>query len=65
MSPIAFPLMSSLVSEELLPRAFRMMLRSLFSLESARDSEVRGWRGKDSEMEEKRKKKARQVFILY
>lgn len=54
MSPIAFPLMSSLVSEELLPRAFRTMLRSLLSLESARDSEVRGWRGKDSGMEQEK-----------
>lgn len=47
MSPIALPLMSSLVSEELLPRAFRTMVRSLLSLESARDSEVRGWEEKD------------------
>lgn len=45
MSPMAFPLMSNLVSEELLPRAFRTMVRSLFSLESARDREVRGWGG--------------------
>lgn len=43
MSPMAFPLMSNLVSEELLPRAFKTMVRSLFSLESARDREVRGW----------------------
>lgn len=45
MSPIALPLMSSLVSVELLPSALRTMVRSLFSLESAREREVRGWRG--------------------
>lgn len=44
MSPMAFPLMSNLVSVELLPSAFSTMDRSLFSLESARDREVRGWR---------------------
>lgn len=42
MSPIAFPLMSSLVSDVLLPSALRTMVSSLLSLESARDSEVRG-----------------------
>lgn len=47
MSPIAFPLMSSLVSVELLPKALRTMVRSLLSLESARDREVRGWEGQD------------------
>lgn len=47
MSPIAFPLMSSLVSVELLPKALRTMVRSLLSLESARDREVRGWEGED------------------
>lgn len=47
MSPMAFPLMSSLVSEELLPRALRTMVRSLFSLESARDKEVRGCGGQE------------------
>lgn len=52
MSPMAFPLMSNLASVELLPRAFSTMDRSLFSLESARDREVRGWRGaKESERE--------------
>lgn len=45
MSPMAFPLMSNLVSEELLPSAFKTMVRSLFSLESARDREVRGCGG--------------------
>lgn len=45
MSPMAFPLMSNLASVELLPSAFSTMDRSLFSLESARDREVRGWRG--------------------
>lgn len=44
MSPMAFPLMSNLASVELLPSAFSTMDRSLFSLESARDREVRGWR---------------------
>lgn len=44
MSPMAFPLMSNRVSVELLPSAFSTMDRSLFSLESARDREVRGWR---------------------
>ena len=43
MSPMAFPLMSNLESEELLPIAFSTMVRSLLSLESARDKEVRGW----------------------
>lgn len=42
MSPIALPLMSSLVRDELLPSALRTMVRSLFSLESAREREVRG-----------------------
>lgn len=46
MSPIAFPLMSRLVREELLPSALRMMERSAFSLESARDSEVSGCSGR-------------------
>lgn len=41
---MAFPLMSSRVSVELLPSAFSTMDRSLFSRESARDREVRGWR---------------------
>ncbi|TNN79984.1 hypothetical protein EYF80_009801 [Liparis tanakae] len=44
MSPMAFPLMSNLVREELLPRAFRTMVRSVFSLESARDREADGQR---------------------
>lgn len=51
MSPMAFPLMSNLVSEELLPRAFSTMVRSLFSLESARDRELRGW-GREETREE-------------
>ena len=51
MSPMALPLMSSLVSEELLPRALRTMVRSLFSLESARDREVRGCGGEEEEEE--------------
>ena len=45
MSPMAFPLMSSLVSEALLPRALRTMERSAFSLESAKDSEFSGCGG--------------------
>lgn len=45
MSPMAFPLMSSLVRDVLLPRALRTMERSAFSLESVRDSEVSGCRG--------------------
>lgn len=52
MSPMAFPLMSNLVSVELLPRAFSTMVRSLFSLESARDREVRGWGGGEELREE-------------
>ena len=44
MSPMALPLMSSLVRLLLLPRALSTMVRSVFSLESARDREVRGWR---------------------
>lgn len=52
MSPMAFPLMSNLVSVELLPRAFSTMVRSLFSLESARDREVRGWGGGGAELRE-------------
>ena len=47
MSPMALPLISSLLREELLPRALRTMVRSLLSLESARDREVRGWGGED------------------
>lgn len=43
MSPIALPLTSSLVSEELLPSAFNTIVRSLLSLESASDRDVRGW----------------------
>lgn len=50
MSPMAFPLMSNLASVELLPSAFSTMDRSLFSLESARDREVRGWREKEGGM---------------
>lgn len=44
MSPMAFPLISKRASVELLPSAFSTMDRSLFSLESARDREVRGCR---------------------
>lgn len=46
MSPMEFPLMSSLIREVLLPRALRMMDRSAFSLESARDSEDKGYQKK-------------------
>lgn len=45
MSPMAFPLMSSLVRDVLLPRALRTMERSAFSLESASDSDISGCRG--------------------
>lgn len=47
MSPMALPLISSLVRDELLPRALRTIVRSLLSLESARDREVRGWGRED------------------
>lgn len=42
MSPMPFPLMSTRVSEVLLPSAFSTMVRSVFSLESARDRDVSG-----------------------
>lgn len=44
MSPMEFPLMSSLVREVLLPKALRTMEMSAFSFDSARDREVRGCR---------------------
>lgn len=63
MSPMAFPLMSSLVSEELLPRALRTMVRSLFSLESARDREVRGC-GREGWRDDGEKKNIERVYIM-
>lgn len=65
MSPMAFPLMSNLVSEELLPSAFRTMVRSLFSLESARDREVRGWRRCTCGVEGGEKKKVLREGLYY
>lgn len=52
MSPMEFPLMSSLVSEVLLPRALRTMERSAFSLESANESEVSGCRSRERERDD-------------
>lgn len=45
MSPMPFPLMSTLVREVLLPRALMMMVTSALSLESARDKDCRGYGG--------------------
>lgn len=45
MSPIPFPLMSTLVREVLLPRALMMMVTSVLSFESARDKDCRGCGG--------------------
>lgn len=42
-SPMAFPLISTFVREVLLPKALIMMVTSVFSLESARDNDCRGW----------------------
>lgn len=43
MSPMLFPLMSTLVREVLLPKALMMMVTSVLSFESARDKDCRGW----------------------
>lgn len=53
MSPMAFPLMSNLVREVLLPRALSTMERSAFSLESASDRELSGCRAKFRNQDEK------------
>lgn len=45
MSPMPFPLMSTLVREVLLPRALMMMVTSALSFESARDKDCRGYGG--------------------
>lgn len=43
MSPIPFPLISTFVREVLLPSALIIMVTSVFNLESARDSDCKGW----------------------
>lgn len=45
MSPMPFPLMSTLVREVLLPRALMMMVTPVLSFESARDKDCRGCGG--------------------
>lgn len=45
MSPMPFPLMSTVVREVLLPRALMMMVTSFLSFESARDKDCRGCGG--------------------
>ena len=45
MSPMPFPLMSTVVRDVLLPRALMMMVTSVLSFESARDKDCRGCGG--------------------
>lgn len=48
-SPMPFPLMSTLVKEVLLPRALMMMVTSVLSFESARDRDCRGCRANSTQ----------------